>query len=294
MTKLTNTQLAMLSGIDFKQIAREMAAIAEPYGGWDKFFSEQQKLQQTFQAFADDLKRQMEIVTRALNIAEPFRDVLAAMARDERKYGLVEAAGWLPHYTTPFDAIPAEADTEAVAAQLAAFYREEWPGVRKQMLSKLDACDVDDEAKDTFLEALDAHQSGFFRYAPRVLFPELERVVRDEFFPGDLNMRLASQPQLIDAVSSLPGVEVTNSFVAGLRLYKKLARHLYIRVVSPDALASVRADPVPNRHAALHGLAVYKTQQNSLNAIIMAEFAFHLVAQFKRYAREQDAANAAA
>lgn len=45
-----------------------------------------------------------------------------------------------------------------------------------------------------------------------------------------------------------------------------------------------RADTVPNRHAALHGIVSYNTQQTRLNAIIMADFIFHMVSQLKKYA----------
>jgi hypothetical protein len=44
-------------------------------------------------------------------------------------------------------------------------------------------------------------------------------------------------------------------------------------VKTPERLAEVAADPVPNRHAALHGLVVYSTRQASMNALIMAEYA---------------------
>ena len=39
---------------------------------------------------------------------------------------------------------------------------------------------VDDEAKTTFGEALNAHEAGFYRSVCRVLMPEIERVSRVE------------------------------------------------------------------------------------------------------------------
>ena len=46
-------------------------------------------------------------------------------------------------------------------------------------------------------------------------------------------------------------------------------------------------EPVPNRHAAVHGLAVYSSMQSSLNAIFMADFIFQAIGVLKRMASGQ-------
>ena len=46
-------------------------------------------------------------------------------------------------------------------------------------------------------------------------------------------------------------------------------------------------DPIPNRHAALHGLVIYSSMQNSLNSIFMTEFIFQVISALKRTARMQ-------
>lgn len=40
-------------------------------------------------------------------------------------------------------------------------------------------------------------------------------------------------------------------------------------------------DPIPNRHAALHGLVVYSTRQNSLNVIFIGDYVFELISVLK-------------
>jgi hypothetical protein len=73
-----------------------------------------------------------------------------------------------------------------------------------------------------------------------------------------------------------------------MALYKRLLHHLYAPANKPPLVASIANDSVPNRHAALHGLVVYKTRRNSINALIMADFAFLLVSILIAV-REQDA-----
>src|SRR3546814_5398382 len=52
---------------------------------------------------------------------------------------------------------------------------------------------------------------------------------------------------------ALPISEFTMPGVSGVRLYSKLAEHLYKQVRTPDEVEAARLDPVPNRHAVLHG-----------------------------------------
>src|SRR3546814_276567 len=71
-----------------------------------------------------------------------------------KKAELIEEAGWLPHYTSPFDKIDIEADKAAIGDLLKRHYSENWPAVKRKFIAKLAAYDFDDEAKETFLEAL--------------------------------------------------------------------------------------------------------------------------------------------
>ena len=48
-------------------------------------------------------------------------------------------------------------------------------------------------------------------------------------------------------------------------------------IVSEQDRKRLEQDPVPNRHAAMHGYVVYSSQQNSLNAIFMADYILGVV-----------------
>jgi hypothetical protein len=45
--------------------------------------------------------------------------------------------------------------------------------------------------------------------------------------------------------------------------------------------AKLESDPVPNRHAAIHGLIVYNSFWHSLNVIFMTDYAFQVVTALK-------------
>ncbi|KTE19890.1 hypothetical protein ATE66_19795 [Sphingopyxis sp. H107] len=57
--------------------------------------------------------------------------------------------------------------------------------------------------------------------------------------------------------------------------------HLYEHVDNEGDIERCKNDPVPNRHAAIHGFVAYSTEHNSFNAIVMAETMLSLIADLK-------------
>ncbi len=174
----------------------------------------------------------------------------------------------------------------------------QWAAVEQAFLAKLADYDVDEEAKETMNEALAAHRQGMFRVAPRLLFPEIERVCSDAFFDGkrtitvptkngkQSRLRITRLKEVWEMVREMPLGDLA-AYEYSWQLFRKVEDHLYDEVGDDDTMREkYRADPVPNRHGALHGIICYKTQQTSLNTIIMADFIFHLVSQLKKYAVE--------
>lgn len=210
----------------------------------------------------------------------PLAETMASIGRLHALVSRIEQAGWLPHYTTPFTAISEAADDVDVRGLIENHYRENWTDVRKQFLRQLRGYDVDEEAKETFAEALGAHEHGFFRSTCRLLFPEIERVVRTDLLDGKPGTR-AGVIELQEAASQMGLSEINPGGLAGFTLYMKLAEHLYVNVYTKEDLQKVASDAVPNRHAAIHGLVAYKTFQNSMNVLIMGDFIFQVVAAAK-------------
>jgi hypothetical protein len=79
------------------------------------------------------------------------------------------------------------------------------------------------------------------------------------------------------------------AFAPSSQLYQRLAEHCYERVKTADAVAACVADPVPNRHAAIHGLVSYTSHLNSLNMLIMADFIFYVVHRIEGFLEEERA-----
>lgn len=239
-------------------------------------------------AFGADLK----LLLRATRVGfwrlskwlEARRPLIEALVDTWSRYHTLDRSGWLPHHTTPFHLLdPLEEDAEKTSGVIAEYYRREWPTIEAAFRSRIDGYDWDEETKATFYEALVAHRHGLYRAVPRTLFPDIERKVREAFFSGDLKPR-TSLEEVRHAVGKMGFSSLTRTGVFSLKLYDKFADHLYSHVRTHEQLATVANDPVPNRHATLHGLVVYSTEKSSLNALIMAEFAHESISALMQLA----------
>nr|WP_314434005.1 hypothetical protein [uncultured Brevundimonas sp.] len=208
-------------------------------------------------------------------LTEPMRRLSEFMAVHGRRHKLLEEAGWLPHYTTPFERLDETDDAVEIGRMLEAHYVAEWPTVRSAFLEHLARYDIDAEARAVFRLALDLHEQGHYRAVSPLLFPEIERLARIRLHDGQLK-GFTSQRRLRERAGRLsPGV-TEPSGIHGLQLYQRLDDHLYKPVDTIEDVEAARLDPVPNRHAVLHGLIAYGTHQNSLNALIMMDFVFQI------------------
>ena len=228
-------------------------------------------------------------------LVEPVAHGLIVMSERYQIRKVLNAAGWLPHHTTPLSLVAdCSHDVCAVRIKLNEYYAQNWSSVRKAIESQIAAYNVDEEAKATFREALDAHGYGLHRSVCRVLFPEIERVLRTELLERmtghvpyeDFVKKLVDGKTLDDV---LPGgwfdFDYFGHLTAAIRqrsddAFDEGIFGLFQRVGEGD-LQRVRQDPVPNRHAAMHGFASYSSPQNSLNAIFVADYMFRLTGSFK-------------
>lgn len=228
----------------------------------------------------------MRAIMAALTPAPEVLEKIEWLRRDEERCEAIEATGWMAHPSSPFRLIE---QGELVGGDLVRavedYYREDWDAVAAGMNARVDACLIDDEAKATFAEALAAHGAGLFRCAPRLLFPELERVARKELHGGAMN-KMASQLGLQEAVGSLTPMQMAWSGTAGLRFYRKLTEHMYANLRDEDAVRSIAADPVPNRHATVHGYVSYAAANASFNAMAGTEYLFMAISALKAAATE--------
>src|SRR3546814_650436 len=179
-----------------------------------------------------------------------------------KKAELIEETGWLPHYTSPFDKIDIEADKAAIGDLLKRHYSENWPAVKRKFIAKLAAYDFDEEAKETFLEALNLHEAGHYRAVVHLVFPEIERVARKDFYSGKMK-GFASLKEVQEAVMGSYYLPTFESHQYALSLYNRIVSHLYQHVDTDDDIERCKNDPVPNRHAMIHGYVAYTAENNT-------------------------------
>lgn len=236
-----------------------------------------------------DFRTDFRLVTNSFikRLADEFR---AAALADR-----VNSTGWLPHETTPFSQIATDDTPEEIDRKLSAYYSENWPAVREVFATRLEKYDLDDEAKNTFREAMDAHEAGLYRCSVRVLFPEIERIAREDIYdgkyyepakeddPDDKRPSITNLTGLRDTVGGMP-LHIVGSVDYGMALYDRMMQHLYKNVgTTKSKIERYRNDPVPNRHASLHGIVPYKSAKNSINMLVMADFMFHIISGMKKY-----------
>src|SRR3546814_844798 len=228
-------------------------------------------------AIEDAPPRQIEEMTRAF--VKLFTSV-GSLVWEWAWCELIEQAGWLPHASIPPELIADAKDVEDAGLRLEKFFRENWPQVSEDLRRSVHASDADAEAREAFNECIRAHSLGLYRVAPTLLFPHIERVTRTALLPNAMGASAATV--LFEAVGELGPSEFTMPGVSGVRLYSKLAEHLYKQVRTPDEVEAARLDPVPNRHAVLHGRVSYTSEKSSLNMLIMTNFIFDAVSKVER------------
>lgn len=198
----------------------------------------------------------------------PLEKVFKKLSLNNKRCDFLEKSGWLPHYTTPFEWVDFE--LENFSELMTNFYIENWSDISMQIKKRvLSLPNIDDEAKDTLIAALNIHEQGHYKFVVRALFPEIERLSRQKFRDeSNKFLPIASQKELRE---NLGGVPISGELFV-LALYDKINQHLYSEVKSEENLKKLKLDSVPNRHAALHGLVSYNSMQNSLNAIFITDY----------------------
>ncbi|ANW00799.1 hypothetical protein LMTR13_12065 [Bradyrhizobium icense] len=268
----------------------------------------QRQITQQMQPMAD-LQRQMRqialppqsVIDQFNDAAKNFRssfqfpvpsaeqlEIFKQLSELEVQKRALERIGLLPHRSMPVSLLT-EQDDDVLRSTLQQHYTENWERIGEGIRERVNSFDIDDEAKAVMVEALEAHRNGHYRSVCRLLLPEIERVARVEFEgnrAGPVNMKKV----MVEPALDLPLSETRLNGYFALLLFDHLADHLYVRVDEKNRL-ELQQDPVPNRHAAIHGIVVYRSFWNSLNVIFMTDFAFQLMAAIKEAQRQSGGLN---
>ena len=254
-----------------------------------------------FGPLVENVNRALGPIVQGLNRIAP---VVIAVGQEFAAWDRAKAlrrSGWLSHYTMPFDKIAAcWPDSDEIQRVICSHYEDNWEDVRSQIERRLSNYVIDDEARATFHEALDGCEARRYRSVCRVLFPEIERVARTQIFDGQLEIapkelveRLVGEESgmgfgdvWFDGFYELCTFDYVSEHIKAGDLRTRKGDHapspqgLYTQVKTSRQFDAALANPIPNRHAAIHGLVAYATRQNALNAIFIADYMFAVISRF--------------
>lgn len=242
-------------------------------------------IRQTKRSLGPVLETLNEWSAAAAPILEEFNRIAAAAAEGmerlqpalkkfhERKqtHDALDKVGWLPHPSVPYRLVEGcGQDPALLDGRIADHYRTRWIEIRYEMGSALAEYHIDDEARTTFREALAAHEAGLYRCVCRLLFPEIERMIGAE-------PRVGSKKMLRKLTDSGDPTDRELRELFDWVMLQRLRTHAYERVMTDDEVARFERDPVPNRHAAMHGRVAYSTHKHSMNMLILTDYVFRIL-----------------
>ncbi|NIY78911.1 hypothetical protein HCZ23_05460 [Celeribacter sp. HF31] len=210
---------------------------------------------------------------------EKLKPLFVALFQHSEAKKPLQEHGILPHLSTPWDRFNPESP-ELFPSDVMHYYSTEWDRVGDVFRANVETYEISEDAKADFRSALKCHETGLYRSSVLTLLPSAEMEFR-RAFKIDPKEQAASLKELRDAVGKLPIGRVIGP-VALFDLFKTLNEHMYEHVNSPDDIGRFLSDPIPNRHAAIHGHVRYDSELNSLNALIMADYIFFLISQLSK------------
>ena len=239
-------------------------------------FSALEQMSQRIQPFIEALS---EGISRFNKAVQPFLEAIApyirAFVRYQKFIDCVGATGWLPYHTlSPSYVEQCGDDAALLDRHISQYYRENWSGIRDDIEKRLESYNISDATKDTFREAMDAHQIGHYRCVCSILFPVIDREFRIHFFQDSAGS--ISSKKMLEQFTNRGSIgDFLPREAYGWILFPRLVHHLYEPIDDSNRL-KYEQDSVPNRHAASHGLLSYSTQKHSMNMIIMTDYIFQL------------------
>ena len=196
-----------------------------------------------------------------------WAELAPRLAEWNRTVDTLNEVGWLPYHSAPIHQVDeCGDDLELLDTRFSEYYRNGWREIREDMESRLAHYHIDDEARETFHEALAAHEAELYRCVCRVLFPEIERMIGAGFRSKPLLEKLTGKGDLADYAFREP---------FGYVLFGRLVKHVY----ESGRREKFERDPVPNRQAAMHGLVSYSTHKHSMNMLILTDYIFQILPQ---------------
>ena len=243
-----------------RQMERSLGPVLETLNEWSAAAA----------PFLEEFERTAEAAAEAMEQAPP---ALKQFHERKKAHDALNKVGWLPHYSVPHRLVEGCGDDRALLdSRVADHYRTRWPKIRDQMEFDLATYHIDDEARATFRDALVAHESGLYRCICRLLFPEIERIIGAGHRSGPMIEKLlaSGEPTELDFREMFDWV-----------MLERIRKHAYEQVWTEGEQERFERDPVPNRHAAIHGRVAYSTHKHSMNMLILTDYVFRTLPPLK-------------
>lgn len=224
---------------------------------------------------APRVRRFHEVLEPYARAAVPYlRAAALAAAFYDRVRKIYETTGLLYHYTFPNELIVGEnAVKDHMENAVLEHYRGNWRSVSSEIETNIDQYTIPKASREALKEGLHAHGIGLYQAVPRIVFPEIERVLVNSGYNF-------SSPEFVKDVKTLGSTLTLEEFpdaILGMPTWEKFVDHVYKTVKTPAQVAYHQGHPVPNRHAAIHGRVTYDTQVQSLNSIFLVDFMMRLL-----------------
>ena len=208
-------------------------------------------------------------------IAEAMRPIAEAMdgwlvlwQNDD----VVRKIGWLPYQGQPmhdkyFAIVEQSAGDYLVAAQhIGEYYHSNWEEIHRHLKLRVGQGDFDEAAGDTMLVALLLHEREKYKQVPRILFPEIERLLRAA---SGVSGNIPLKDLLDKAFNEVSLFELVGGTSSEYSLLGGLAKWSFLSEKERD---NAKRHCMPNRHLTLHGEVAYSKFQDSVNMIFFADY----------------------
>ena len=204
------------------------------------------------------------------------------------KAQLASELGWVVHHSLPIDLLDNVHDDDLDEA-IMAHYRAKWSDFRRETELDTNEYLVDQDTKETVIQALQAHESGLYRLVSPTLMVEIERVTKVQLRGKIVDRGLNVKETILSEVDDLP-MSSFHDLTSSTMQYETFEGHLYEQIDDENDRSRFADNPIPNRHAALHGRVPYSSEKSSLNSIFLMDFVLQTTTQAKR-ARIAEAAD---
>ena len=208
----------------------------------------------------------------AAEAMERLRPALKQFHERKQTHDALDKVGWLPHPSVPYRLVEGCGDDLALLdARVAEYYRTRWTEIRDEMESGL---------AEYHMTMKRGRRSGRRTLSPRVWT-----------VPGYLPLVVPRNRADHRSAGDRQDADDRETACIGRSDRIVQVRELFDRVMlerhsrgTPTSRYGPRAngrgferDPVPNRHAAIHGRVAYSTHKHSMNMLILTDYVFRIL-----------------